>query len=73
MSYALNCGSGYMPGGLRMDAVPGDEETAEREECLGCGMTECICHEHWDDEDESLLREGMADFVNDLDEEVLIE
>lgn len=45
MSCALNCGSPRLPGGMREQDLPGDEETAEREECLGCGETACICGE----------------------------
>lgn len=49
---ALNLGSGYMPGGMRMDSVPHDDEADEpREECLDCGMAECICGEGISDED----------------------
>lgn len=51
MSWLLNCGSPRLPGGLRENDVPGDEETAEQEECLGeeactwCGFKECLCRD----------------------------
>lgn len=45
----LNCGSSCLPGGLRECDMPGDEETAEQEECLGCGERECACGEDYCD------------------------
>lgn len=57
MSYALNIGSGYMPGGLSQNHVPhGDEEPELPEErddeaCTWCGERACVCDEGISDED----------------------